>query len=102
MLTAAAVAATAANRWLVAGIVAARRGPTGVETLDVVGAFAFVLLVMKSIDGLGNADGLATGTALSAGAALFGIAAFAHQDGLASVLVGFVGACFAFLAFNVR
>ena len=57
---------------------------------------------MKSIDGLGNADGLAAGSGLTAGVTLFGIAAFAHQDGLACVLVGFAAACFAFLAFNVR
>ena len=80
----------------------ARLGPTGVETLDVLGALVFVFVVTKSIDGLGNADGLAPGTGVAAAAALFGIAAFAHQDGLASVLVGFAAACVAFLAFNVR
>ena len=80
----------------------ARLGPTGVDALDLLGAFALIFLVMKSVDGLGNADGLAAGNGLFAGAALFGIAAFAHQDGLASVLIGFTAACFGFLAFNVR
>jgi UDP-N-acetylmuramyl pentapeptide phosphotransferase/UDP-N-acetylglucosamine-1-phosphate transferase len=98
-----------ARTWLViaaAGVVAvaagARLGPTGVGVFDVVGAFLFVVVVMKSIDGLGNTDGLIASIGLIAGAALFGIAAFAHQDGLASVLVGFTAACFAFLAFNMR
>jgi UDP-N-acetylmuramyl pentapeptide phosphotransferase/UDP-N-acetylglucosamine-1-phosphate transferase len=86
----------------VAVVAGARLGPTGVGAFDVIGAFVFIVLVMKSVDGLGNADGLAPGAGVIAGAALFGIAAFAHQDGLASVLIGFTGACFAFLAFNVR
>ncbi len=77
-------------------------GPTGVDAIDAIGAFLLVLVVMKSVDGLGNADGLAPGLAVTAGIGLFAIAAFAHQDGLASVLIGFVGACFAFLAFNIR
>jgi hypothetical protein len=51
---------------------------------------------------MGNADGLVVGTGFLAGAGLFAIAAFAHQNGLASVLAGFTSACFAFLAFNVR
>jgi UDP-N-acetylmuramyl pentapeptide phosphotransferase/UDP-N-acetylglucosamine-1-phosphate transferase len=95
-LVAAAVAAA------IAVIAGARLEPTGVPALDVIGAFVFVFVVMKSIDGLGNADGLAPGMGVLAGGALFGIAAFGHQDGLASVLIGFTGACFAFLAFNVR
>ena len=86
----------------VAVLAGARLGPTGVGAFDVVGALVFVFVVMKSIDGLGNADGLAPGTAISGGAVLFGIAAFAHQNGLASVLIGFTAACFAFLAFNLR
>jgi UDP-N-acetylmuramyl pentapeptide phosphotransferase/UDP-N-acetylglucosamine-1-phosphate transferase len=97
-LTYVAVAAAA----LVAVAAGARLGPTGVDAFDVIGAFLVIVLVTKSVDGLGNADGLAVGTALSGGAALFGIAAFAHQDGLACVLAGFAGACFAFLAFNLR
>jgi UDP-N-acetylmuramyl pentapeptide phosphotransferase/UDP-N-acetylglucosamine-1-phosphate transferase len=98
-----------ARTWLViaaAGVVAvaagAQLGPTGVGVFDVVGSFLFVVVVMKSIDGLGNADGLSASVGMIVGAALFGIAAFAHQDGLASVLVGFTAACFAFLAFNIR
>jgi UDP-N-acetylmuramyl pentapeptide phosphotransferase/UDP-N-acetylglucosamine-1-phosphate transferase len=79
-----------------------RLGPTGVGVFDVVGAFLFVVVVMKSIDGLGNADGLTAALGLSAGVSLFAIAGFAHQDGLASVLVAFSAACFAFLAFNTR
>lgn len=86
----------------VAVAVGARLTPTAVDTLDVIGAFVFIVLVMKSIDGLGNIDGLSTGTGLAASAGLFGIAAFGHQDGLATVLVGFASACFAFLAFNAR
>jgi UDP-N-acetylmuramyl pentapeptide phosphotransferase/UDP-N-acetylglucosamine-1-phosphate transferase len=95
-------AAAAAVAALVAVLAGARLGPTGIEAFDVAGAFLFVFLVMKSIDGLGNADGLAAGSGLAAGTTLFGIAAFAHQDGLACVLAGFAAACFAFLAFNVR
>jgi UDP-N-acetylmuramyl pentapeptide phosphotransferase/UDP-N-acetylglucosamine-1-phosphate transferase len=87
---------------LVAVIAGARLGPTGVGVFDVVGAFLLVVVVMKSVDGLGNADGLAPALAVAAGAGLFAIAAFGHQDGLASVFVGFASACFAFLAFNVR
>ena len=95
-------AAAAAVAALVAVLAGARLGPTGIGAFDVAGAFLFVFVVMKSIDGLGNADGLAAGSGLAAGATLFGIAAFAHQDGLACVLAGFAAACFAFLAFNVR
>jgi len=61
-----------------------------------------IFLVVKAVDGLGNADGLVAGMGFAAGAALFAIAAFAHQDGLASVLAGFLAANFAFLAFNLR
>jgi UDP-N-acetylmuramyl pentapeptide phosphotransferase/UDP-N-acetylglucosamine-1-phosphate transferase len=95
--------------WIVIAVAAAiavaagaRLGPTGVGVFDVVGAFLFLVVVMKSIDGLGNTDGLTASVGLVAGASLFGIAAFAQQDGLASVLVAFCAACFAFLAFNVR
>jgi UDP-N-acetylmuramyl pentapeptide phosphotransferase/UDP-N-acetylglucosamine-1-phosphate transferase len=87
---------------VVAVAAGARLGPTGVGAFDVIGAFVFICVVMKSIDGLGNADGLASGVGVLAGSSLFGIAAFAQQDGLASVLLGFAAACFAFLAFNVR
>ncbi len=93
VIVAAAVIAVAAG---------AQLGPTGVDAFDVVGGFLFIVVVMKSIDGLGNADGLTASIGFIAGAALFGIAAFAHQGGLASVLVGFSAACFAFLAFNTR
>jgi UDP-N-acetylmuramyl pentapeptide phosphotransferase/UDP-N-acetylglucosamine-1-phosphate transferase len=80
----------------------ARLGPTGVDGLDALAAFVFITLVMKSIDGLGNADGLVDGAALITGACLFGIAAFGGQVGLATVFMGFSAGCFAFLAFNAR
>ena len=54
-------AAAAAVAALVAVLAGARLGPTGIEAFDVAGAFLFVFVVMKSIDGLGNADGLAAG-----------------------------------------
>jgi UDP-N-acetylmuramyl pentapeptide phosphotransferase/UDP-N-acetylglucosamine-1-phosphate transferase len=80
----------------------ARFGPTGVGALDVVCAFAFVIAVTKSVDGMGNADGLAPGLGAVTALALFAVAAFAHQNALATVLVGLTAACVAFLAFNVR
>jgi UDP-N-acetylmuramyl pentapeptide phosphotransferase/UDP-N-acetylglucosamine-1-phosphate transferase len=95
-LLAVAVAALAA---VIAG---ASFGPTGVPLLDTLGAFAFIVAVTKSVDGLGNADALAPGTGVAVAAALFAVAAFGNQDALASVLVGLAAACVAFLAFNLR
>lgn len=87
----------------VAAVIAgARFGPTGVDALDVVGAFVLVVVVTQAADGLGNLDGLAVGIGMTAAAGLFAIAAFAHQYGLASVLAGLAAACFGFLAFNSR
>lgn len=86
----------------VAVVAGATFGPTGADWLDDVLAFLVIILVMRTTDGMGNVDGLSPGIGLAAAAGLFALAGFAHQDGLASVLVGFVAACIAFLAFNTR
>src|SRR5829696_1843313 len=77
-------------------------GPTGVDALDRILAFVLIVVVIRATDGMGNIDGLSPGIGAVAAGALFALAAFAHQDGLASVLIGFVAACVAFLAFNAR
>jgi UDP-N-acetylmuramyl pentapeptide phosphotransferase/UDP-N-acetylglucosamine-1-phosphate transferase len=77
-------------------------GPTGVDVFDTLGALVLIVLVTQAFDGLGNADALAPGVGAAAAGGVFAVAAFAHQDGLASVAVGLVAGCFAFLAFNAR
>jgi UDP-N-acetylmuramyl pentapeptide phosphotransferase/UDP-N-acetylglucosamine-1-phosphate transferase len=80
----------------------ARFGPTGVTVIDVVAAWAFIVLVTEAADGLGNSDGLACGVGLAAASGLFAWAGFGDEDTVASVAVGLAGACFGFLAFNTR
>ncbi len=80
----------------------ARFGPTGVEALDVVLAFCFIVVVTQAADGLGNVDGLATGIGAASAAGLFALAGFGGQDDLATVALGLFAGCFAFLAFNMR
>ncbi|HXY91648.1 MAG TPA: hypothetical protein VEP49_04170, partial [Acidimicrobiia bacterium] len=80
----------------------ARFGPTGVPALDVALAFVFVLVVTQAADGLRNVDGLAVGVGTASAAGLFALAAFGHQDGLATVALGLGAATFSFLAFNIR
>ncbi|MFN8024865.1 MAG: DUF4012 domain-containing protein [Acidimicrobiia bacterium] len=87
---------------LVAVVAGARFGPTGVWLFDVLGAFALVLVVTQAADGLGNVDSLATSIGAGVAFGVFAPAAFGTQDALASVFAGLVGACFAFLAFNLR
>ena len=77
-------------------------GPTGVDALDSIGAFLFIVAVVKSVDGFGNVDGLVAETGAVATAALFAIAGFGFQNGLAGVFAGTAAACVAFLAFNLR
>ena len=69
---------------------------------DALGAVVLVVVVTQAFDGLGNADALAPGVGAAAGLGVFALAAFANQDGLATVTVGLIAACFAFLAFNSR
>ncbi len=83
-------------------IAGARFGPTGVDALDVILAFAFIVVVTQAADGLGNVDGLASGIGAASAAGLFALAGFGGQDDLATVALGLLGACFAFLAFNLR
>jgi UDP-N-acetylmuramyl pentapeptide phosphotransferase/UDP-N-acetylglucosamine-1-phosphate transferase len=80
----------------------ARFGPTGVDALDAILAFVLIVAVIRTTDGMGNLDGLSPGIGVAASAGLFALAAFAHQDGLAAVVIGFAAACIAFLAFNMR
>jgi UDP-N-acetylmuramyl pentapeptide phosphotransferase/UDP-N-acetylglucosamine-1-phosphate transferase len=80
----------------------ARFGPTGVAAVDVVGAWAFIVLVTEAADGLGNSDGLACGIGLAATSGLFALTGFAGDDVVAGVAVGLGGACLGFLAFNTR
>jgi UDP-N-acetylmuramyl pentapeptide phosphotransferase/UDP-N-acetylglucosamine-1-phosphate transferase len=87
---------------IVAAIAGAELGPTGVPALDALGAVVLVVVVTQAFDGLGNADSLAPGVGATAGLGIFALAAFASQDGLATVTVGLVAACFSFLAFNSR
>ena len=70
----------------------ARFGPTGVDALDVVFAFVFIVVVTKAVDGLGNVDGLATGIGAASAAGLFALAGFGGQDGLAAVALGLLAA----------
>ena len=86
----------------VAVIAGARFGPTGVDALDVVFAFCFIVVVTEAADGLGNVDGLATGIGAASAAGLFALAGFGGQDDLATVALGLLASCFAFLAFNLR
>ena len=95
-MTASVIAAAAA---VVAG---ARFGPTGVDALDVVLAFVFIVVVTQAADGLGNADGLAIGIGAASAAGLFALAGFGGQDEPRGVALGLLAACFAFLAFNMR
>src|SRR5215207_3937618 len=80
----------------------AELGPSGVSGLDAIAAFLLIVGVTKAFDGFGNVDGLVAEIATPTTLALFAIAGFAHQDGLASVFIGTLGACVAFLAFNLR
>jgi UDP-N-acetylmuramyl pentapeptide phosphotransferase/UDP-N-acetylglucosamine-1-phosphate transferase len=89
----AAVAAVAAGT---------RFGPTGVWAVDVVVAWAFVVVVTEAVDGFGNADGLACGIGLAAAFGLFALAGFGREDAVAALAAGLGGACFGFLAFNTR
>ncbi|MFI5047444.1 MAG: DUF4012 domain-containing protein [Acidimicrobiia bacterium] len=84
----------------VAVVAGARFGPTGVEVLDIALAFAFVVVVTQAVDGLGNVDGMVSGLGAASAVGIFAIAAFGHQDDLATVALGLTSACFAFLAFN--
>ena len=86
----------------VAVIAGARFGPTGVDALDVVFAFCFIVVVTEAADGFGNVDGLATGIGAASAAGLFALAGFGGQDDLATVALGLLASCFAFLAFNMR
>ncbi len=81
----------------------ARFGPTGVDALDVHPRLrADRRGHPEPPTASATLDGLAPGIGIAASAGLFALAAFAHQDGLATVLIGFAAACVAFLAFNVR
>jgi UDP-N-acetylmuramyl pentapeptide phosphotransferase/UDP-N-acetylglucosamine-1-phosphate transferase len=98
LLTMAATVIAAAT----AVIAGARFGPTGVDVLDIVFAFCFIVVVTQAADGLGNVDGLATGLGAASAAGLFALAGFGGQDDLATVALGLLASCFAFLAFNLR
>jgi UDP-N-acetylmuramyl pentapeptide phosphotransferase/UDP-N-acetylglucosamine-1-phosphate transferase len=86
----------------VAAAAGAEFGPTGVPVFDVVCGFLFVLVVVQAADGLGNVDGLAPGLGAASAAGLFALTGFGGQDDLATVALGLLAACFAFLAFNLR
>jgi UDP-N-acetylmuramyl pentapeptide phosphotransferase/UDP-N-acetylglucosamine-1-phosphate transferase len=86
----------------VAVIAGARFGPTGVEALDVILAFVFLVAVTQAADGLGNVDGLAAGIGAASAGGLFALAGFGGQDSLATVALGLLASCFGFLAFNLR
>ena len=86
----------------VAVVAGARFGPTGVDALDVVLAFCFIVVVTQAADGLGNVDGLVIGLGAASAAGLFALAAFGGQDDLATIALGLLASCFAFLAFNMR
>ena len=87
---------------LVAVIAGARFGPTGVDFFDVLGAFVLIVVVTQAVDGFGNIDSLAPAMGAGAAFAVFAPAAFGTQGALATVCAGLVGACFGFLAFNLR
>ena len=87
---------------LAAVIAGVRFGPTGVDFFDVLGAFVVILVVTQAVDGFGNLDSLAPAMGAGAAFAVFAPAAFGTQDALATVCAGLVGACFGFLAFNLR
>ena len=85
----------------VAVAVGVRFGPTGVGLFDVLGAFVVIVVVTQAANGLGNTDGLAGGLGMVLALGVFAPAAFGHQNDLASVMAGLVGACVGFLAFNL-
>jgi len=87
---------------LVAVIAGVRFGPTGVEFFDVLGAFLLIVVVTQAADGFGNVDALAASMGAGAAFGVFAPAAFGSQDALASLCAGLIGACFGFLAFNLR
>ena len=87
---------------VVAVVAGARFGPTGVDVIDVVGAFVLVLVVTQTADGFGNVDALAASIGAGAAFGVFAPSAFGAQDALASVAVGLLGACLGFLAYNLR
>ena len=83
---------------VVAGV---RFAPTGVGVLDVVLGVAVVASVTIAVDGLGNSDALVPGLGALAAAGLLAIAGFGAQLGVANAAAGLLGACVAFLAFNL-
>jgi UDP-N-acetylmuramyl pentapeptide phosphotransferase/UDP-N-acetylglucosamine-1-phosphate transferase len=97
--TVALVAASAALVALVAGV---RFSPTGVEVLDVALALGFVFVVTVAFDGLGNTDALVPGLGAVSAAGILALGAFAEQFGVANGAAGLLGACVAFLAYNLR
>jgi UDP-N-acetylmuramyl pentapeptide phosphotransferase/UDP-N-acetylglucosamine-1-phosphate transferase len=76
--------------------------PTGVEFFDVLLAVGFIWVVTIAVDGLGNADGLVPGIGVVSGIGVLALAAFGDHFGPANVAAGLVGACVAYLAYNVR
>ena len=78
-----------------------RFGPTGVEALDVLGAFFLIVVVTRSADGIATTDGVVGSLGAAAAFGLFGTAAFGHQDGIAAVAAGLAGGCVGLLAFNL-
>ncbi|MFA5884664.1 MAG: DUF4012 domain-containing protein [Acidimicrobiia bacterium] len=98
------------GRWVALAVVVAALGavvagvrfaPTGVGVLDVVFGFVLVSAVTLAVDGLGNSDALVPGLGALSAAGLLAIAAFGEQLGVANGAAGLLGACVAFLAFNL-
>lgn len=96
------VAVAAALAALAAVVAGVRFAPTGVGVLDLVLGFGFVLGVTLAFNGLGNADALVPGLGAVSAFGLLALGGFAEQFGVANGAAGLLGACVAFLAYNLR
>jgi len=86
---------------VVAVVAGVRFAPTGVGVLDVVLGVAIVFGLTMAFDGLGNADSLVAGLAGVSALGLLALGGFAEQFGVANGAAGILGACVAFLAYNL-
>ncbi|MET0920047.1 MAG: DUF4012 domain-containing protein [Acidimicrobiia bacterium] len=84
-----------------AAVAGARLGPTGVEPLDIALTVLFVFAVTETFNGFAGSEGLVAGLGAALAASVFALAAFGHQNGLATVALGFTSACLGFLAYNL-
>ena len=95
------VAAVVAVATLVAVVAGVRFAPTGIGVLDVVLGLVVVYGVTMGFDGLGNSDAMVPGLGATSALGLLALGGFAEQWGVANGAAGILGACVAFLAFNL-